>query len=98
MALKPYVHVETLEEYRERFKDIAASRRENGIIEVKLHWKGGPAVWSYQAQHAYGELWTAIGHDKENEVMILTCQDPYWMCFEHDNESFALKGGTPIKL
>lgn len=89
MALQPYVHVETFEEYSERFKDFVAFKRENGIIEVKLHWKGGPAVWSYQAQHAYGELWTAIGHDKENEVMILTCQDPYWMCFEHDNESFA---------
>ncbi|NTV88827.1 MAG: enoyl-CoA hydratase/isomerase family protein [Clostridiales bacterium] len=89
MALQPYIHVETFEEYKERFKDFAyMERTENGIILVRLHWKGGPVVWSYQTQHCYGELWTAIGHDKKNEVMILTCQDPYWMVQESDPTSF----------
>ena len=89
MSTQPWVHVETLAEYSERFRDFAALRREDGIIEVKLHWKGGPVMWSYQTQHAYGELWTAIGHDKENECMILTCQDPYWLCHHHDGSSFV---------
>ncbi|MFC1868638.1 enoyl-CoA hydratase/isomerase family protein [Thermodesulfobacteriota bacterium] len=89
MALQPYVNVETLEEYSERFKDYAhMERTEDGILLVRLHWKGGPVVWSYQTQNAYGELWTAIGHDKKNEVMILTCQDPYWLCHESDPTSF----------
>ena len=89
MALQPYIHVETFEEYSERFKDFAQMERsEDGILLVRLHWKGGPVVWSYQTQHAYGELWTAIGHDKLNEIIILTCQDPYWLCQKSDPKSF----------
>ena len=72
MSIQPWVHVETLEEYSERFKDFAhLERTEDGILLCQLTWKGGPVMWSYQTQHAYGELWTAIGHDKKNEVMIL---------------------------
>jgi enoyl-CoA hydratase/carnithine racemase len=63
-------------------------RTEDGILFVRLHWKGSPVVWSYQTQNAYGELWTAIGHDKKNEIMILTCQDPYWMVHKSDPASF----------
>jgi enoyl-CoA hydratase/carnithine racemase len=89
MALQPWVHVETFEEYKERFKDFAyMERTEDGILLVRLHWKGGPVVWSYQTQHAYGHLWTAIGHDKQNEILILTCQDPYWLCQHSDPTSF----------
>ena len=89
MALQPWVHVESFEEYKERFKDFAyMERTEDGVLLVRLHWKGGPVVWSYQTQHAYGHLWTAIGHDSKNEVLILTCQDPYWLCQHSDPTSF----------
>ena len=67
MSIQPYVHVETFEEYKERFKDFAhLERTEDGILTCRLMWKEGPVMWSYQSQHAYGELWTAIGHDKKN--------------------------------
>ena len=89
MSIQPWVHVETFEEYKERFKDFAhLERTEDGILLCQLTWKGGPVMWSYQTQHAYGELWTAIGHDKKNEVMILTCTDPYWLVHESDPTSF----------
>ncbi len=89
MALQPYVHVETLEEYSERFKDFAhLERNEEGILFCRLHWKGEACVWSYQTQNAYGELWTAIGHDKLNEIVILTCADPYWITQRSDPASF----------
>ena len=89
MSIQPYVHVETLEEYAERFKDFAhLERSEDGVLLCRLMWKEGPVMWSYQTQHAYGELWTAIGHDKKNEVLILTCTDPYWLCHESDPTSF----------
>ncbi|MGI6071416.1 MAG: enoyl-CoA hydratase/isomerase family protein [Lachnospiraceae bacterium] len=89
MAIQPYVHVETLEEYSERFKDYAhLERTKDGILLCRLMWKGGPVMWSYQTQHAYGELWTAIGHDKKNEILILTCTDPYWLVHESDPTSF----------
>ncbi|MCC8151867.1 MAG: enoyl-CoA hydratase/isomerase family protein [Lachnospiraceae bacterium] len=101
MSIQSYVHVEQFEEYKERFKDFAyLERSEDGVLFCRLHWKGGPVLWSYQTQHAYGELWSAIGHDKKNEVMILTCTDPYWLCHESDPASFdevEQSGDTSIK-
>lgn len=89
MSVQPYVHHETLEEYSERFRDFAhLERTEDGILLCQLHWKGGPVMWSYQAQDAYAELWTAIGHDKKNELLILTCADPYWLVHRSDPTSF----------
>jgi len=89
MSIQPWLKTESFEEYQERFKDFAhLERTEDGILFCRLHWKGGPVMWSYQSQHAYSQLWTAIGQDKENEVMILTCQDPYWLVHESDPTSF----------
>ena len=98
MSIQPWVHVETFEEYKERFKDFAIlERTEDGILFCQLTWKGGPVMWSYQTQHAYGELWTAIGHDKKNEVLILTCTDPYWLVHESDPSSFdEIENGTDV--
>lgn len=43
MSIQPWVHVETLEEYSERFKDFAhLERTEDGILLCQLTWKGGP--------------------------------------------------------
>ena len=88
MAKNKYAHVETLAEYSERFKDFFHFKRVDGILEVKMHSFGGPVEWSYQFHHALAELWTAIGHDKENEVLILTSTDPYWIN-QWDTSSFA---------
>ncbi len=87
MAKYKAVRVETLDEYSERFKDFVAFKREDGILEVRLHTNGGPVEWSYQMHHAMAELWTAVGHDQENEVMILTSTDPHWIG-KWDVESF----------
>jgi enoyl-CoA hydratase/carnithine racemase len=88
MALNKYAQVESLAEYSERYKDFFQFKRENGILEVRMHSGKGPVKWSYQFHHALSELWTTIGHDKENEVLILTGTDPYWIN-EWDTSSFA---------
>ncbi|MBW1799409.1 MAG: enoyl-CoA hydratase/isomerase family protein [Deltaproteobacteria bacterium] len=88
MAKNKYIPMPTLEEYSERFKDFFHFKRENGILEVKMHSHGGPAEWSYQMHHALAELWTVIGHDRKNEVLILTSTDPYWIN-KWDTISFA---------
>ena len=100
MALQEYVHVETLEEYSERFKDYAhLERTEDGILLCRLGWKGEACVWSYQTQRSLGELWTAIGHDKKNEVIILTCEDPYWITQRSDPASFdEVEDSTDVGL
>lgn len=88
MSKNKYARVESLAEYSERFKDFFHFKRDNGILEVRMHTLGGPVEWSYQFHHALAELWTAIGHDKENEVLILTSTDPYWIN-RWDTASFA---------
>lgn len=88
MAINNYYRTPTLEEYSERFKVFFKFKRENGILEVRMHTNDGPVKWSYQFHHALAELWTVIGHDKENEVLILTGTDPSWIN-EWDTESFA---------
>ena len=100
MALQEYVHVETLEEYSERFKDYAhLERTDDGILLCRLGWKGEACVWSYQTQRSLGELWTAIGHDKKNEVIILTCEDPYWITQKSDPASFdEVEDSTDVSL
>ena len=79
MPINEYVHMPTLEEYAERFKDFFHFKRDNGIIEVRMHTNDGPVHWSYQMHHALSELWTTIGHDTHNEVLIFTATPPYWI-------------------
>jgi enoyl-CoA hydratase/carnithine racemase len=87
MAQTNFVKVPKLEEYSERFKEHLFFERKKGILQVRLHTKGGPFKWSFQAHQALAEAWTAIGHDLENEVLIITATDPYWIG-EFDMEAF----------
>ena len=88
MAINKYYDVPKLEEYSERFKEFFKFKRENGILEVRMHTHDGPVKWSYQFHHALAELWTVIGHDKENEVLILIGSEDEWIN-QWDTESFA---------
>lgn len=82
-----WVHVPTLEEYEKTFGEYFHFKRENGILQVTMHYDNGPVVWSYQMHNAIAELWTVIGHDKENEVLIFTATGDRWISL-YDEESF----------
>ena len=73
------VPMPTLEEYKERFKEFFLMEREDGILVVTMHYDGGAPVWSYEMHHACAELFTQIGHDKENEIIIFTCMGDKWI-------------------
>jgi enoyl-CoA hydratase/carnithine racemase len=50
-------------------------RREDGILEMAIHNKGGPATWSFDENGLHrqmGEAFSDVGHDRENQVVILT--------------------------
>jgi enoyl-CoA hydratase/carnithine racemase len=60
--------------YATRFR-YAAMKRENGILELRLHCNDGPAVWTagHDGMHAeLGTLFYEIAHDPDNHVVILT--------------------------
>ena len=80
MAEQDYVHMPTLEEYSKRFERFFKFKRsDDGILEVRMHTFDGPVHWSYQMHHAFSELWTAVGHDTRNEVLIFTATGDQWI-------------------
>jgi len=85
-----------LEDYEKIYAEHMSFERKNGILQVRLHTKGGPVKWSFEMHQAMAEAWTTIGHDPENEVIILTSTDPYWIG-EFDMESFAKAEDNPDK-
>jgi len=87
MAEQDYIPMPSLEEYRERFKNFFRFKREDGILEVRMHTFDGPVHWSYQMHHALSELWTVVGHDTNNELLILTATGDTWIA-EADASSF----------
>ncbi len=67
-----------LEEYSEKYKDLLLMTRRNGILEVRLHTRGESFQFDWPALTAYGNAWSDIGRDPENEVMILTGTGHQW--------------------
>lgn len=61
-----------LEEYGEKWADYFAMRREDGILEVRMHTSGGPAEWGLELHRAFIPAFADIGHDPDNECVIFT--------------------------
>lgn len=71
-----------LEEYAVKYADYFRIRREEGIVELRMHTRGGPVTvegprW-YATHNAWGQLWQEIGNDPDNEVLILTGSGEEW--------------------
>lgn len=79
------------DEYSRRYADFFAMRRENGIIELRLHTDGGPYVHNWAAHNAWARVWQDVGNDPENQVLILTATGDSW--FRGDPEK---TWGKPI--
>jgi len=68
------LHSLTFEEYKDSFRFIKL-KRENGILEARIHYDDGPAKWSGYAVSLHSELpelFQCITKDPENKVMIFT--------------------------
>ncbi len=59
------------EEYKERCKHFLTMKRENGILEARLHTNGDSLVWNAQAHQGLHYFFDWAGRDPENEVIIL---------------------------
>lgn len=78
MSEKCMVGPTRFEEYSEKYKDLFLMTRRSGILEVRMHTCGGPLQFDWAAQTAYGNVWSDVGRDPENEVMILTGTGDLW--------------------
>ncbi|WP_433182079.1 enoyl-CoA hydratase/isomerase family protein [Actinoallomurus sp. CA-150999] len=66
-------------EYADRYSDHFVVERHDGVVEVRMHTRGGPAVMSLGLHNAWGRLLRDVGSDPSNEVVILTGTGDAWM-------------------
>jgi len=59
------------EEYSNKYSMIRM-RREGGILEMQFHTDGGPLRWSLIPHGQLTRAFHDVGHDRDNEVIILT--------------------------
>src|SRR2546430_6868270 len=61
----------TFESYRDKYENLRM-KRENGILEVALHTRGGPLVFNGYVHEALVHAFRDIGDDRDNHAVILT--------------------------
>src|SRR5467141_2135536 len=57
--------------YRDKYENVRM-KREDGILEVALHTRGGPLVFNGYVHEAMVRAFRDIGDDRDNHVVILT--------------------------
>lgn len=61
-----------LEDYAKKYEDFLHFRRQDGILEIKLHTNGGPMQWGLGIHRGLIPAMADVNDDPENEVIILT--------------------------
>ncbi len=87
-----YVKWPAFEEIREMFKEhFIIDRREDGVVTVRMHCKGGPLIWSMELHDAIGKMWRMLGTDRETEMIIFTGTGNIWIT-DFEAASWAPEG------
>lgn len=87
-----YVQWPTFEEIQEMFKEhFVITRREDGVVTVRMHTKGGPLIWSMELHDAIGKMWRLLGTDRDTEMIILTGTGNVWVT-DFEAASWAPEG------
>jgi enoyl-CoA hydratase/carnithine racemase len=60
------------EEYRDRYPDYALERTDDGILLMRMHRDGGPAVWDERMHHDTTNLFNDVAGDRDVRVVIYT--------------------------
>ena len=91
MSLTSFVATPDFDEYKERFKQhYKMERRDDGVILVQAHTKGGPIQLSVENHRSLGQMLKTVGADPKNEIMILTGSGKEFM-MDADPEGFKLE-------
>jgi enoyl-CoA hydratase/carnithine racemase len=79
------------EEYKERFKEhYKLERRDDGVLLVQAHTRGGPIQLSVENHRSLGQMLKTIGADPKNEILILTGSGDEFM-MDSDSNGFKLE-------
>jgi enoyl-CoA hydratase/carnithine racemase len=68
-----------LDDYRKKYARFFKLERTGGILTVTMQTDGGPIVYGFNLHHALHQLWTDIGNDPDNEVLILIGAGREWI-------------------
>ncbi|MFF1648798.1 enoyl-CoA hydratase/isomerase family protein [Streptomyces sp. NPDC058240] len=83
-----FVERPPLKRYAAAYAEHFAIHRDSGVVEIRMHSKGGPAVFSRGLLNAWGRVLAEAGADPDNEVLIITGTGRQWMA-GIDPRSFA---------
>jgi len=91
VSLQEFVPTPRFDEYREVFKEFyKMERRDDGVLLVEAHTRGGPIQLSVQNHRSLGQMLKMVGADPQNEVLILAGSGDEFM-MGSDPEGFALE-------
>jgi enoyl-CoA hydratase/carnithine racemase len=86
-----FIPTPEFEEYKERFKEhYKLERRDDGVLLVQAHTRGGPVQLSVENHRSLGQLLKTIGADPKNEILILTGSGDEFM-MDSDSNGFKLE-------
>ena len=77
------------EEYQEQFRDIFDIKRENGIIEIRMHSDHKEAKWHHGMHKGWSQILYLVGQDPENEVAIIGGTGDYFIKGVNNEEQMA---------
>lgn len=78
-----------LEDYAETWSGMAHLRREDGILEVRFHTDDGPSRFCEAIHAGYLGLLFDIGHDPDNELVIITGTGDSYLSLSDEEMSFV---------
>lgn len=58
--------------YCDAFPNAALTRKANGVLEIRLHTRGGKLVFNGHTHAQFVDLFHAVGSDPDNRAVILT--------------------------
>jgi enoyl-CoA hydratase/carnithine racemase len=74
-----FVPGRSLESYRDRFAGHFALERRDGVLIIRAHRGGQPALWSRGLLNAWNLLLAEAGADRDNEVILITGTGDFWL-------------------
>lgn len=77
-----------LDDYAEKYEPFFRFKRENGILEARLHTNDGPLKWGLEVHRAIIPAMADINNDPDNECVIITGTGDSFLA-EFDKESWV---------
>src|SRR5689334_15244805 len=67
------------DDYAEKYAPYFVMTRRDGIIELRMHTDGGPAMFDFAVHNAWAQAWQEVGNDPDNEILIVTGTGDRWL-------------------